>query len=53
VTKAKLLAAMAVDLLSNGAQGAREVLAKAKPPMTRAAYLAFQRGITQREVYEG
>ena len=52
VTEAKLLAAMAVDLLCEGAQVAREVLAKAKPPMTRDAYLAFQRGITKRELYE-
>jgi amidohydrolase len=52
VTKAKFLAAMAVDLLSNGAEGARDVLAKAKPPMTRDTYLAFQRRITKREVYE-
>ncbi|MGA2990408.1 MAG: amidohydrolase [Candidatus Korobacteraceae bacterium] len=52
VTNAKLLAAMAVDLLADGAQGAREVMAKSKPPMTRADYLAFQRRITQREMYE-
>jgi hypothetical protein len=43
---------MVVDLLGDGAQGARDVLAKAKPPMTRAAYLAFQRGITRKQVYE-
>jgi hypothetical protein len=43
---------MAVDLLADGAQGAREVMAKSKPPMTRADYLAFQRRITQREMYE-
>ena len=53
VTMAKALAAMAVDLLGDGARVAREVLAKAKPPMSREAYLAFQRGITRREVYEG
>ena len=50
---AKALAAMAVDLLADGAAGAREVLATAKPPMTREQYLAFQRGIARREVYEG
>ena len=50
---AKALAAMAVDLLADGAAGAREVLAAAKPPMTREQYLAFQRGIARREVYEG
>jgi amidohydrolase len=52
ITMAKLLAAMAVDLLGDGARLGREVVAKAKPPMTRDAYLALQRGITRREVYE-
>src|SRR5947208_1459520 len=50
---AKALAAMVVDLLWDGAAGAREVLARAKPPMTREQYLAFQRGLAKREVYEG
>jgi amidohydrolase len=53
LTNAKALAAMAVDLLANGAAGARNVLARAKPPMTREAYLAFQRGVAKRETYEG
>jgi amidohydrolase len=52
VTMAKLMAAMAVDFLGEGARGAREVVAKAKPPMTREAYLALQRGITRQEIYE-
>src|SRR5881296_603585 len=50
---AKALAAMAVDLLWEGGAGAREVLAQARPPMTRAQYLAFQRGLAKREVYQG
>src|SRR5687767_540410 len=50
---AKALAAMAIDMLGDGAAGAREVLHAAKPPMTREQYLAFQRGIAKREVYEG
>jgi len=50
---AKSLAAMVVDMLADGATGAREVLQKAKPPMTREQYLAFQRGLAKREVYEG
>src|SRR5436309_902291 len=50
---AKALAAMAVDLLWEGGAGAREVLAQARPPMTRAQYLAFQRGVAKREVYQG
>jgi amidohydrolase len=49
---AKALAAMAIDLLGDGAAGAREVLKAARPPMTREQYLAFQRGIARREVYE-
>src|SRR5947207_3669440 len=40
VTEAKALAAMAIDMLAEGATGAREVLAKAKPPMTREQYLS-------------
>ena len=50
---AKALAAMAVDLLWEGGAGAREVLAQARPPMTRAQYLAFQRSLAKREVYQG
>jgi amidohydrolase len=50
---AKGLAAMAIDLLAEGAAGAREVLGAARPPMTREQYLAFQRGVAKREVYEG
>src|SRR2546425_1785014 len=53
VTNAKALAAMAVDMLAEGAAGAREVLKAAKPPMTREQYLAFQRGLARRETYEG
>ena len=53
VAPAKALAAMVVDMLADGARGAREVIAKAKPPMTREAYLAFQRGLARRELYEG
>jgi amidohydrolase len=50
---AKGLAGMVVDLLADHAAGAREVLTKAKPPMTREQYLAFQRGLAKRETYEG
>jgi amidohydrolase len=53
VGMAKLLAGMAVDLLGDGAAGARAVLAEAKPPMTREAYLAFQRGLARRATYSG
>jgi amidohydrolase len=53
VLPAKALAAMVVDLLADGAAGAREVVAKAKPPMTRAGYLAFQRSMARRELFDG
>jgi metal-dependent amidase/aminoacylase/carboxypeptidase family protein len=52
VTNAKFLASMAVDLLAEGAAGAREVLARAKPPMTREGYLEFQRKTGRRETYQ-
>jgi len=53
VQPAKALAAMAVDLLADGASAARAVLAGPRPPMTREGYLAFQRGIARRELYDG
>jgi amidohydrolase len=52
VTTAKLLAAMAVDLLADGAQAGREIVATSKPAMTRQAYLALQRSFSGRELYE-
>jgi metal-dependent amidase/aminoacylase/carboxypeptidase family protein len=53
VGPAKALALMAIALLWDGAAAARAVMAGARPPMTREAYLAFQRGMFRREVYEG
>jgi hypothetical protein len=44
---------MVIDMLADGARGAREVLAASKPRMTREAYLAFQRSVWRREVWEG
>jgi hypothetical protein len=52
VTQAKALAAMAIDMLADGASGAHAVLKSAKPPMTREQYLAFQRGLARHEIYE-
>src|SRR5216117_2514811 len=49
---ARALAAMVVDLLWDGAGRAREVVATAKPALTRDAYVKFQRDIRKREVYE-
>jgi len=53
VMPARALAAMVIDLLWDGARGAREVLANARPAMTRQSYVDFQRSIRRREVYEG
>ncbi|MBI2203791.1 MAG: amidohydrolase [Candidatus Rokubacteria bacterium] len=53
VAPAKALAMMVIDLLANGAAGARDVLKLAKPPMTREQFFAFQRSMARREVYEG
>ena len=53
VGQAKALASMVVDMLADGAAGAREVLGKAKRPLTRESYLKLQRTMARREVYEG
>jgi amidohydrolase len=53
ITPAKALAAMVIDMLAEGGAGARQVMETARPPMTRERYLAFQRSLARREVYEG
>ena len=53
VLPAKALASMAIDLMYDGAAGAKQVLKTAKPPMTREQYLALQRSVGKREIYEG
>src|SRR5881296_244022 len=53
VMPARAMAAMAVDLLWDGAAGAREVIANKVPGMTRKAYVEFQRSVRRREVYRG
>jgi hypothetical protein len=50
---AKALASMAIDLMYDGATGARHVLNAAKPPMTREQYLSFQRSVAKRETFDG
>src|SRR5712664_3086125 len=52
VMPARALAAMVVDLLWDGAGRAREVVATAKPTLTRDAYVKFRRDIRKREVYD-
>jgi hypothetical protein len=44
---------MAIDLMYDGAAGARKVLASAKPPMTREQYLSFQRSVAKHELFDG
>ena len=51
VAPAKALAAMAIDLLADGGTGAREVLRRGRPRMTREDYLSFQRGLEERQTY--
>jgi hypothetical protein len=53
VEPAKQLALMAVDLLWGDAAPARDILEAWKPRMTKEAYLAFQRGISRTELYDG
>ena len=53
VMPARAMAAMVVDLLWDGASGAREVIAKALPGMTRQDYVEFQRSVRRREVFQG
>jgi metal-dependent amidase/aminoacylase/carboxypeptidase family protein len=53
VEPAKQLALMAVDLLWEDGQGAREILRDWKPRMTKEAYLTFQRSIARTELFDG
>jgi amidohydrolase len=53
LTNAKALASMVIDLLADNATVGRQVVASAKPPLTRDGYLAFQRKMSRRETYDG
>ncbi len=53
VMPARAMAVMVVDLLSDGARGAREVVANARPAMTRQQYVDFQRSVRRHEVFGG
>ncbi len=53
VTSAKALALTAVDLLWDGGALAQDVLRSFKPRMTKDEYLAFQRGLQRRELFDG
>ena len=51
--QAKLLATTAIELMWDDAAVAQSILRDYKAPMTRAEYLAFQRGINKTELYDG
>jgi len=53
VEPAKQLALMAIDMLWGDAEAARDILKAWKPRMTRAEYLAFQRGVARQELFDG
>jgi amidohydrolase len=50
---AKALAMTAVDLLWDDATTARGIMSNTKPRMTKSEYLAFQRGINRRTLFDG
>ncbi|MFH1560008.1 MAG: amidohydrolase [Chloroflexota bacterium] len=52
ITPAKAMAMTVIDLLSEGAAGARRVLGDFKPSMTRDQYLALQQRRMRDELYE-
>ena len=53
IENAKQLALMAVDMLWDDAQSAKEIIGAFKPRLSREAYLAFQRGIAKTELFDG
>ena len=52
INPAKAMAMTVIDLLANGAAGAKEVKAKAKLPLTKNAYLKLLRGFAREEEWE-
>lgn len=53
LTAAKAMAMTVIDLLADGAARAKEVLAKSKPPMTKAQYLGFMDNLLKEEEFQG
>ena len=53
VLPAKLMAMTVIDLLSNGAALAKEILERDKPRMTKDEYLAFMRRVARKEDFDG
>jgi amidohydrolase len=52
VIPAKLMAMTVIDLLANGAETARKVVAESKPPMTKDEYLALLRSLESERTYQ-
>lgn len=53
ILPAKLMAMTVIDLLSNGAALAKEILDRDKPRMTKDEYLAFMRRVARDEQFDG
>lgn len=53
ILPAKLMAMTVIDLLADGAAGAKELLSTSKPPMTKDEYLAFMRSNSRDELFDG
>lgn len=53
VNPAKIMAMVVIDLLAEGSEKAREVLAKARPAMAKETYVARQREIATVEQFDG
>ena len=53
VLPAKLMALTAIDLLANGAQGAKSILDGYRPRMTKEQYLSFMRRVFSHETFDG
>ena len=53
VNPAKALAMTVIDLLADGAEKAKEILAKSRPPMKKQQYLAFLDSLIKEEEYPG
>src|SRR6266581_760856 len=51
LTGAKAMAMTVIDLLANGAERARDVVAKYRAPMTKQTYLSFMRGMLTEATY--
>jgi amidohydrolase len=53
INPAKLMAMVVIDLLAEGARKAREVLSKARPPLTKEQYISLQRQRAEVIEYDG